>query len=77
MFSSRLQQVAGRIEGTVALSLVAKDGIAVDSLRLEPGVDLELLTAELMSQVRAVSTTTRISPSARCARSPSPPTATC
>jgi predicted regulator of Ras-like GTPase activity (Roadblock/LC7/MglB family) len=55
MFSSRLQQVAGRIEGTVALSLVAKDGIAVESLRLEQGVDLELLTAELMSQVRAVS----------------------
>lgn len=54
MFSSRLQQVAKRIEGTVALSLVAKDGIAVDTLRLEPGVDLELLTAELMSQVRAV-----------------------
>jgi predicted regulator of Ras-like GTPase activity (Roadblock/LC7/MglB family) len=55
MFSSRLQQVAGRIEGTVALSLVAKDGIAVESLRLQQGVDLELLTAELMSQVRAVS----------------------
>lgn len=55
MFSSRLQQVANRIEGTEALSLVAKDGIAVESLRLAPGIDLELLTAELMAQVRAIS----------------------
>lgn len=55
MFGSRLQQVADRIAGTVALSLVAKDGIAVESLRLDSGIDLELLTAELMSQVRAVS----------------------
>ncbi len=54
MFSSRLQQVANRIEDVVAISLVAKDGIAVETVRLEPGVDLELLTAELMSQVRAV-----------------------
>lgn len=55
MFSSRLQQVANRIEGTLALSLVAKDGIAVESLRSTAGIDLELLTAEMMSQVRAVS----------------------
>lgn len=55
MFKERLQQVAGRIEGTLALSLVAKDGIPVESLAEDPELDLDLLAAELMSQVRAVS----------------------
>lgn len=54
MFSERLQDVADRIDGTLALSLIAKDGIAVETLAREESLDLELLAAELMSQVRAV-----------------------
>lgn len=55
MFSERLHQVARRIEGVQALSLVARDGIAVESIKLNGGLDLEILAAELMSQVRAIS----------------------
>ena len=54
MFVERLEQIAQRIEGTQALSLVAKDGIPVESVSMDPAIDLELLAAELMSQVRAV-----------------------
>ncbi|MEM6794517.1 MAG: hypothetical protein AAF725_11090 [Acidobacteriota bacterium] len=55
MFVERLEHIAQRIEGTQALSLVAKDGIPVESFSADPSIDLELLAAELMSQVRAVS----------------------
>lgn len=55
MFAERLQQVTDRIDGVLALSLVAKDGIPVESVIVDSGVDLELLAAELLSQVRAVS----------------------
>lgn len=55
MFSDRLEQVRDRLEDVLAISLIAKDGIPVESLKLDPRVDLELLAAELMSQVRAVS----------------------
>ena len=56
MFSERLQQVADRIEGTRALALIARDGIPVEWI--DPhgkNLDLELLAAELMSQMRAIS----------------------
>lgn len=55
MFADRLQQVTDRIDGAMALSLIAKDGIAVETYAKEDALDLELLAAELMSQVRAVS----------------------
>lgn len=55
MFSERLHQVAQRIEGVQALSLVARDGIPVESIKLNAALDLEILAAELMSQVRAIS----------------------
>lgn len=54
MFTERLQQVKDRISGATALSLVAKDGIPVESVG-ESVLDLEMLAAELMSQVRAIS----------------------
>lgn len=54
MFTERLQQVKDRISGATSLSLVAKDGISVESVG-ESTLDLEMLAAELMSQVRAVS----------------------
>ena len=54
MFRERLQRVADRIDGALALSLIAKDGIPVETFTKEESLDLELLAAELMSQVRAV-----------------------
>lgn len=54
MFRERLEDVADRIDGTLALSLIAKDGIAVETFTRKDSLDLELLAAELMSQVRAV-----------------------
>ena len=55
MFLERLQNVADRIDGALALSLIAKDGIPVETLANDESLDIELLAAELMSQVRAVS----------------------
>lgn len=55
MFVERLEQVASRIEGAQAVSLVAKDGMPVESICSMPDLDLEVLAAELMTQVRAVS----------------------
>lgn len=56
MFSERLQQVSDRIQGTLALALIAKDGIPVEWISpSDQQFDLELLAAELMSQIRAIS----------------------
>jgi predicted regulator of Ras-like GTPase activity (Roadblock/LC7/MglB family) len=55
MFAERLQHVKDQVEGTVAVSLVAKDGIPVESVGKEDeSLDLEMLSAELMSQIRTV-----------------------
>jgi len=55
MFIDRLQQVKDRIDGVLAVSLVAQDGIPVESVDSpDPSLDLEVLSAELMSQIRAV-----------------------
>lgn len=54
MFHERLEQVIDRIDDAKALSLVARDGIPVDSVIRDETVDMEILAAELMSQVRAV-----------------------
>src|SRR5690348_2004802 len=55
MFLERLNTLSSRIDGTVALSLVAGDGIPVESVINEPGLDLEVLAAELIAQVRVIS----------------------
>lgn len=55
MFTDRLEKIAGRIDGLQALSLVAKDGIPVESVSPGTDLDLEVLVAELMAQVRAIS----------------------
>lgn len=54
MFIERLQQVSDRLDGVLAASLVAKDGIPVESVSHQTDLDLDVLAAELMSQVRAV-----------------------
>lgn len=55
MFTERLEQVADKIDGFMALALVAGDGIPVEFVKRAQGVDFEVLSAELMAQVRAIS----------------------
>ena len=55
MFLERLNRITGRIEGAVALTLVAADGIPVESVNSDPDLDLEVLAAELIAQVRVIS----------------------
>lgn len=55
MFAERLNRISRRIEGARALSLVARDGIKVDSVSSDPDLDLDGLAAEMVSQARAIS----------------------
>ena len=54
MFLDQLSLISNRIEGALALSLVAKDGIAVESVSSDPDLDLEVLAAEMVSQARSI-----------------------
>ena len=54
MFLERLSDISNRIDGAVALSLVAQDGIPVESVSSDPHVDIEVLAAELIAQVRLI-----------------------
>lgn len=54
MFLEKLSQISDRIGGVLALSLVARDGIAVESVASDPDLDLEVLAAELVSQARSI-----------------------
>jgi predicted regulator of Ras-like GTPase activity (Roadblock/LC7/MglB family) len=54
MFLDQLSRISNRIEGAVALSLVARDGIPVESFSSDPDLDLEVLAAELVAQVRSI-----------------------
>ena len=55
MFTERLQQIKDRLAGALAVCLVAHDGIPVESVVTDDSLDLEFLSAELMSQVHAIS----------------------
>jgi predicted regulator of Ras-like GTPase activity (Roadblock/LC7/MglB family) len=55
MFLEELSRINNRIDGAVALSLVAKDGIRVESVSSDPDLDLEVLAAELVAQARSIS----------------------
>ena len=55
MFLDQLSLINNRIEGAVALSLVAKDGIPIKSFSSDPNLDLEVLAAELVAQARSIS----------------------
>lgn len=54
MFLDQLSRISNRIDGALALSLVAKDGMLVESFRSDPDLDLEVLAAELIAQVRSI-----------------------
>jgi predicted regulator of Ras-like GTPase activity (Roadblock/LC7/MglB family) len=55
MFLDQLSRISNRIDGAVALSLVAKDGIPVESFSSDPELDLDVLAAELVAQARSIS----------------------
>lgn len=55
MFLDHLSRISGRIDGALALSLVARDGIPVESVSSDPEIDLEALAAEMVAQARAIS----------------------
>lgn len=54
MFLEQLSRISNRIDGVLALSLVAKDGIPVESVSSDPDLDLEVLAAELIAQARSI-----------------------
>jgi len=54
MFLDQLSQISNRIDGALALSLVARDGMPVESFSADPSLDLEVLAAELVAQVRSI-----------------------
>lgn len=55
MFLERLSAVADRSGGAMAVSLIADDGIPIESVSSAPGLDLEAAAAELVSMARAIS----------------------
>lgn len=55
MFRDHLRRIAHRIGNVVALTLVARDGIAVETFNQDPELDLEALAAELVAQLRVIS----------------------
>lgn len=54
MFLEKLNELSGRIEGVLAISLVAADGIPVESVSAAADLDLESAAAELVSLARAI-----------------------
>jgi predicted regulator of Ras-like GTPase activity (Roadblock/LC7/MglB family) len=54
MFLDQLSRISERIGGVLALSLVAKDGLPVESVSSDPDLDLEVLAAELTAQARSI-----------------------
>jgi len=55
MFLDQLSRISNRIEGAVSLSLVARDGISVESVSSDPDLDLDVLAAEMIAQARSIS----------------------
>jgi predicted regulator of Ras-like GTPase activity (Roadblock/LC7/MglB family) len=55
MFLEQLSRISNRIEGVLALSLVAKDGMPVESVSSDPDLDLDVLAAEMVAQARSIS----------------------
>jgi len=55
VFLERLSAVADRIGDTIAVSLIADDGIPIESFSASPSLDVEAAAAELVAMARAVS----------------------
>lgn len=55
MFLERLSAVADRVDGAVAVSLIADDGIPIESVSASPNLDLEAAAAELVAMARSIS----------------------
>ncbi len=55
MFLEQLNRITRRIPGALALSLVDRDGIPVESVSSNPDLDLEVLAAEMVTLARSVS----------------------
>jgi predicted regulator of Ras-like GTPase activity (Roadblock/LC7/MglB family) len=54
MFLEQLSRISDQIGGVLALSLVAKDGIPIESVSSDPELDIEVLAAELVAQARSI-----------------------
>ena len=59
MFLERLNAISDRIEGAIAVSLVDRDGIPVESVSARRDLDLESVAAELVSLVRSSRSSSR------------------
>jgi len=55
MFLERLNDLSGRIDGALAVSLIANDGIPIESVSAARDLDLESVAAELVSLARSIS----------------------
>lgn len=55
MFLEKLNAISRRIDDARALALIDKDGITIESLSTEEGLDLEGLAAELLIQIHSMS----------------------
>ncbi len=54
MFRERLERLADRVDDVLAASLIAADGIPIETVPSTPEIDVELLSAELMAQVQSI-----------------------
>ncbi len=54
MYLEKLSSIAGRLNGVLALSLVDRDGIPIESFSMDSRLDLETLAAEMVGQARAI-----------------------
>lgn len=59
MFLDRLSTVSSRITGALALSLIAGDGIPVESFSADPEIDIDALAAEMMAHLHGISADNR------------------
>lgn len=59
MFLERLSAISSRIRHAEALSLVDEDGIPIESVNSNSDLDLEVLAAELIAQVRTIESNSR------------------
>ncbi|MDP9119949.1 MAG: roadblock/LC7 domain-containing protein [Acidobacteriota bacterium] len=59
MFLDQLNLISDRIGGVLALSLVARDGLPIESVSSDPDLDIEVLAAELVAQARSIADNSR------------------